>query len=377
MLPSLAYADREWFEAERQQIFRRSWLIVGRTEDIGAPGDFFTFDIAGESVLLVHGKDEAIRAFSPSCRHRGTLVATGKGNAKSFVCPYHHWSYGLDGRLIAAPEMRKCPGFDPRDHGLAPVPCTIWEGFIFVNLDPAAADLAAQLGELPGLMAPYRLADMRVARERRYTLNCNWKSYMDNSVEAYHVPSIHSASLDPVAPMGLWQQEIFSTFYLLWAEFAGTLGVLQGEEGFPPIEGFRHDRPERHSLAMMLPNTVVTASIDAMWYVTLWPVGPQKTIVVVRHAFPKDLRMRSDFATIAERYYRRFDLVNKEDNAIVELQHRGIVQPMRIPGPFAPQEALVHAFANYIVSAVTPGSCFEGEAAQCVSSAPRPLQHPA
>ncbi len=352
-LPSKAYHDPAWFEAEKASIFMRDWLMVGRAEEVANPGDFFSVEIAKERLLIVRGHDGVVRAMSPSCRHRGAIVAEGSGNARVFVCPYHRWTYATDGRLMGAPEMNRCPGFDKGAHPLVQVACQEWEGFLFVNFAPDPQPLLDHLGDLPQRMARYRLSEMRVAREKRYRLACNWKSYMDNSVEAYHVSAVHGRSLEPVAPMSTWHEEIHPSYYLLWTEFAGTLGVLKGETGFPAMPGLSLDRPERHTLAVLPPSTVLTASVDAIWWVTLLPVSAEETVVVVRHAFPAGTETRPDFEEVAERYYRRFDIVNVEDNEIVEIQHRGIVQALRRPGPFAPQETLVHAFSSYVTERVT------------------------
>lgn len=354
-LPTIAYCEREWFAREKQEIFLKSWLMVGRAEQVPDIGDFFTVDVAGESILVARGNDGKVRAFSPTCRHRGTIVAEGKGNVRTFVCPYHRWTYSLEGELIGAPDMKRCPNFDKSAFPLIDIACDQWEGFVFVNLaKPPRQTLKEQLADLPNEIRKYRIADMRFARERRYLLNCNWKSYMDNSVEAYHVSSVHGKSLEPVAPMSIWESEVRDGYYLLWAEFAGTLGVLKDEKGFPPIPGLHLDRPERHTLAIMLPNTVLSLTVDAMWWVTLLPIDAERTEVIVNHAFPKDVRSLPDYETIAERYFRRFDIVNKEDNEIVEIQHRGILQALREPGPYAPKEQLLHAFARYVADAVAP-----------------------
>jgi len=354
-LPSLAYYHPQWFALEKANLFLRSWLLAGRAEQIPNIGDFFTISVAGESVLITRGSDRRIRAFSPSCRHRGTIIAEGKGNVRVFVCPYHRWTYSLEGELIGAPDMKQCQNFDRKNFSLVDIKCEEWQGFLFVNLSPGVVpSLLEQLGDLPEHVAQYRIGDMRFARERRYLLNCNWKSYMDNSVEAYHVSSVHGQSLEPVAPMSIWESEVRDGYYLLWADFAGTLGVLKGENGFPPIPGLRLDQTERHTLAIMLPNTVVSLTVDAMWWVTLMPIDAERTEVIVCHAFQESARALADYEEIAERYFKRFDLVNKEDNDIVEIQHRGILQSLRRPGPYAPKENLLHAFAQYVTDTVAP-----------------------
>lgn len=358
MLPSAAYHDADWFASEKATLFGRNWIMAGRAEQIEETGAYFTINIAGECVLIVRGQDDQIRAFSPSCRHRGAMIAEDQGRVRAFVCPYHRWTYGLDGRLIGAPEMTNRADFDRSEYSLAPIHCAQWQGFIFVNLATRPAPLDEQLHDLLQYLQPYNLSTMRLARERRYVLQCNWKAYMDNSVEAYHVASVHGRSLEPVAPMSTWRQEVHEGYYLLWSDFAGTLGVLQGEKGFPPMPGFSLDRPERHLLATLLPNTVLTATIDAIWWVTIYPMEPEKTMVSVNHAFPAEAHALPDYDTIAERYFRRFDIVNIEDNEIVERQHRGLMQSRRRPGPYAPQEELVHAFSRYVADAVAPPAGF-------------------
>lgn len=349
MLPSEAYIDPAWYAREKVGIFGNAWVVVGRAEQIPNAGDYFTCHVTGQCVLLARGEDGQVRAFSPSCRHRGALIAEGEGNKRAFVCPYHRWTYGLDGSLIGAPGMDGHPNFDKADFPLAGISCAVWQGFIFINLSDTPSSLEDDLADLAPIVEPYRLADMRLARTKTYTIKANWKSYIDNSIEAYHVASVHARSLQPVAPMSAWQCEPHEHFYLQWAEFAGTLGVLKGEEGFPPMPGFSLDQPARHILVTLLPNTVLTMTVDAIWWITLLPLDVNTSTLVVNHAFPVGTRERPDYEAIAERYFRRFDVVSQEDIEITEIQQRGITHGRRIPGLYQEQERLVHAFAGYVL----------------------------
>lgn len=352
MLPSEAYIDSAWFDVEKREIFEDTWVIVGRAEQLPSAGDYFTLHIVGQCVLVARGRDDKIRAFSPSCRHRGALIAEGEGNAKAFVCPYHRWTYALDGKLIGAPGMDENPNFRKENFPLVEMGCTVWHGFVFVNLNGAAPPLEEDLADLENVVQPYNLGSMRLARQKRYTIKANWKSYIDNSIEAYHVASVHAKSLQPVAPMSAWHNEPHDNFYLQWAEFAGTLGVLQGETGFPPMAGFSLDRPERHTLATLLPNTVLTMTIDACWWITLLPLDVNTSTLIVNHAFPEGTTQHPQYEEISERYFKRFDIVSQEDIDITEIQQRGITHGRRIPGLYQEQERLVHAFSHYVLGKV-------------------------
>jgi len=150
-LPGACYTAEAWYRAEVERIFLREWLLVGRAEQIPDPGDYMTEAIVGETVLLVRGRDALIRAFSPSCRHRGTKIVSGHGNCRAFVCPYHRWTYALDGELVGTPDMDPPKNFDKSKYGLLPIRLEIWEGFLFVNFDERARPLRDHLGDLPGV----------------------------------------------------------------------------------------------------------------------------------------------------------------------------------------------------------------------------------
>lgn len=349
MLPSSCYTSTEWYRREVDTIFRPGWVMIGRADQIPEIGSYFNVEVCGELVLAVRGRDGTVRAFSPVCRHRGAVISSGSGKCQAFVCPYHRWSYSIDGDLMSAPHMGTREEVRQLVQGLVPISIEEWQGFLFVNLDGKAKPVSETYSKLDPVLAKYRIGDMRWARSKTYTLACNWKSYVDNSVEAYHVPSVHGKSLEPVAPLGTWHTEVHDGFFVLYGLFPGTLGVLKGESGFPPIPGMSLDKVERHDLAILLPNTILTCTVDAMWWVTVMPISAEESTVLVNHAFPKTTMEREDFATVAKKYYDRFDLVNEEDNKIVEVQHRGFRQAARRPGPYAPQEELVHALAKYVV----------------------------
>jgi choline monooxygenase len=190
-VPASFYTDPEIGAQENERIFSRTWQVVGRGEQLAKPGDYFTAELLGEPLLLVRGAQGELSGFYNVCRHRGGPPAEGCGSRKLFRCGYHGWTYGLDGALISAPEFEGQAGFDPRQFTLTPVRAEEWSNLIFVNLDPAAEPLVKSLGQLPQQAERFGFAGMKLFERRTYDMNCNWKTYVDNYLEGYHLPSVH------------------------------------------------------------------------------------------------------------------------------------------------------------------------------------------
>ncbi len=199
-LPASYYTDEQMYRLEEEVIFRRGWIPVGRVDQVARPGDFFPFDLVGTPLIIVRDKDGALHALSASCLHRFMPIAEGAGNRTSFQCPYHLWTYALDGQLIGAPEMERAEGFDKADCKLPEARLEVWEGFIFVNLDANAAPLAPQISTLTEKVAPYRMGDMRTGAILDYESDWNWKVMIENAVESYHHIGVHPDTLQPFLP---------------------------------------------------------------------------------------------------------------------------------------------------------------------------------
>ena len=191
-LPAAWYVDERIGCLERDQVFGSNWIAVGRTDQVASAGHFFTVDLAGEPLIVVRGADEQLRAFYNVCRHHAAAVATVPcGVAQQLRCPYHGWTYGLDGSLKGAPEFAGVCNFDRAENGLVPVQVASWENFIFVNLSHEASTLESHLGDLAQRIST---SNLRFFTRRSYTLNCNWKVYVDNYLDGgYHVPHLHKA----------------------------------------------------------------------------------------------------------------------------------------------------------------------------------------
>ncbi|MGB0034415.1 MAG: aromatic ring-hydroxylating dioxygenase subunit alpha [Candidatus Acidiferrales bacterium] len=194
-IPAPWYTDERVAELERQNVFARTWQAVGRADQVAKPGQYVTADIAGEPVVVVRGNDNQLRAFFNVCRHHAmTVMNEPSGQTQHLRCPYHGWTYTLEGELRGITEFEGVCNFDRAQNGLVPVCVEMWEKFIFVNLERRAAPLPDFLGALVGLAKPLRFSELHFVERRSYTLNCNWKVYVDNFLDGgYHVPHMHKS----------------------------------------------------------------------------------------------------------------------------------------------------------------------------------------
>jgi phenylpropionate dioxygenase-like ring-hydroxylating dioxygenase large terminal subunit len=193
-LPAPFYVDREVFSLERRAVFAASWQLVARTEQLREPGQFVTAEVAGEPLVVVRGQDGELRGFFNVCRHHAAaVVCAAEGTLERMRCPYHGWTYGLDGALRAAPGTEGIARFALADHGLVPVAVDVWDRFVFASVEPPTAPLAASLGaRFLREFAALPLGPLRFAGRRTWTIACNWKVFVDNYLDGgYHVPFLH------------------------------------------------------------------------------------------------------------------------------------------------------------------------------------------
>ncbi len=192
-LPARWYVEPEFLELEKDKIFWRTWQPVGHLDMVLRPGDYFAAEVLGEPVVVTRGLDGTLRAFSNVCRHRAGTLAVGMGNRKSLQCRYHGWTYGLDGRLLSQPEFEGVNDWHKNEICLPSVKVDAGGPFVFVNLDPHSPALCEVLGNIPNEVeqSGFDLKNMRSVERRDYIVNCNWKVYVDNYLEGYHVPIAH------------------------------------------------------------------------------------------------------------------------------------------------------------------------------------------
>jgi choline monooxygenase len=348
-LPGWCYTSPHFFQAEIEHIHRRNWIFAGRTDEIKTPGDYRTIDTVGGPVILLRDADGTLRAFANCCRHRGSLLLTGTGNTRAIVCPYHAWSYQLDGTLLAAPAMTRTPGFDKTGHALAPVRMETWQGFIFLNFDLEAPPLLQHLGNLPDLLGSYRFDEMICTWRAEITCRCNWKLLVENSLEAYHTGSVHAATVGPQ------REEIIPTrgnWVCLQVLSETSTAVLTDQPPFPPIDGLDQQASKGTYFTMILPATQFACAQDAMWWLAMRPVAPDRTILSLGGCFPRSTAARPDFQHHAQAYYDRWQRVAQEDVGILEAQQQGLASILYAPGQLSSRDALVKAVDTWVLERI-------------------------
>ena len=351
-LPPWCYTSEEFYQREVERIFHKEWNFIGRVDRIPNPGDYFTLEFTGVPVLVVRGEDGKVRAHSNICRHRGAKIMVGEGNAKSLRCPYHSWTYALDGELKRAPEMDETVGFTSCDYGLKPIKLESWAGFMFINFDPQSVNLMTFLGDLPARMATYHFEDMVCTRRKEYDLQSNWKIYVENAMESYHVPTVHMQTLQqqkrdhnpPIIANG--------GYCGLLTRHQGSRAILAGKQGFPYIQTLSGDTADGSFYILTYPSTMFGCTFDCMWWLELQPRGPDSTHLVVGSCFPKVTTERDDFDTVVANYYDRWDISIGEDNVISDQQQEGLRSPYASPGRLSYMEPLVHTISNWILDRV-------------------------
>lgn len=354
-LPTWCYTSPDFHRREIERIFEPAWRLVGREDEFAGAGAFRTIDTFAGPVLVVRGDDGRLRAFLNSCRHRGAQLLDGQGRCGAIVCPYHAWKYGLDGSLLGAPAMDKSLGFDKRGNGLIPARLETWGGFVFVNASRDAPDrrigpLLEAWGDLPEVLGPYRFGEMALVRRIDFDVACNWKLLTENAMEEYHTGTVHRVSLgqqqgEAVATRGDWDA--------LFIRQDTTIALMTGETSpFPFVAGL----PDRHRsgtfFTMIYPSLQFACTQDCMWYLDFQPAGPERTKVTVGFCFPRATVARPDFALVVERYYARWETSIGEDNAIGEVQQKGMRAEARPPGRLSWKEHHVHKLANWVLDRV-------------------------
>jgi phenylpropionate dioxygenase-like ring-hydroxylating dioxygenase large terminal subunit len=353
-LPARVYTDRAWFDAEMDRVFATMWIAVGRVADIPAHGAFMRRDIAGASILIVGNRDGKPRAFHNVCRHRGTRLCDEEHGtfAGSIQCPYHAWTYDLEGRLIGAPLMDEVDGFTRADYPLRQVACDVWDGHIFINLSSAPRPLATHLGQLPARFAPYRMSELRMVRRVVYDVKANWKLIVQNYNECLHCPIIHPMLNQMHHYLGAANVPSTDTYCggaMGFKEGVETLSV-DGKRRRKLLPGLEGDDRSIVNYYVVYPNLLLTLHPDYMLTITIWPQSPGETRLVGEWHFHPDEIASPGF--VCEDAIEFWDRTNREDWVISERSYAGISSRGYTPGPYSKRETQLWEFDQFILNRV-------------------------
>ena len=290
-LPGRDYCSAEVFEIERDRLFQGSWFCVARADEAPAPGSFVVADVAGESVLVVRGADGRLRGFLNVCRHRGSQLCQGSGSAKAIRCPYHAWSYGLDGALLATPNVRRSERLPRERLGLHQVRVDVWEGFVWVSVardGGALSDhLTAWASDEPFQWARYGVGDLVVGASREYRVAANWKILIENYNECLHCPTVHPqlAQLVPIYSRGEVEEQPGQGGNGNQLRDGSTSFAVGGRSQLPHLPGLEPADLGTFYGVTLLPNLIVNYHSDNVSTFLLQPLGPAETIVTCHYLF--------------------------------------------------------------------------------------------
>jgi Rieske 2Fe-2S family protein len=350
MLPRAAYVDPAVFEWEQRHFFDGGWLCVGRSDQIAGPGAQRAAQAGAGSVLLTRDDEGVLRAFANTCRHRGheLLPCGGTASQGVIICPYHAWTYGLNGELRAAAGFKSRSGFDADQWGLIELPVVEWNGLVFVDGSGKAAPLEDALATLNELIAGYEMSRLVVAGTHEYDAAANWKILTENYHECYHCPSIHPELCRVSPPKSGENYELAG----LW--IGGTMDLRDGMSTMS-LDGASHSDPLRgldeQGLRTVLyvnvfPNVLLSLHPDYVMVHRLTPLAADRTKIECTWAFAPEATARPGFdPSYAIDFW---DLTNRQDWAACESVQRGLSSPHAMPGPLSPAEDAVYQYVTMI-----------------------------
>jgi len=344
-LPQNHLISPEVFAKEQERIFSTQWLCVGHQSQLAKPGDYFVQEVVGESLIILRDQKRGVRGFYNVCRHRGTRICEEKSGhlRETLQCPYHAWTYGLDGRLVGAPHMDKVDGFNKAQYSLHAVSLALWEGFIFVNLAKEPPPLETVFAPLAGKFSHWNLSKLRSAKRIEYDVRANWKLIFQNYSECYHCPLVHPA-LSKLTPYDSAENDLCEGPFL-----GGFMPITKGNSltmsgnvcalSVGDIKAEDHHRVFYYSI---FPNMLLSLHPDYVMVHQLWPESPERVLIYCDLFFHPDAFGRSDFHP--DDAVEFWDMTNRQDWHVCELSQQGIASRAYQPGPYSPRESIPAAW---------------------------------
>jgi Rieske 2Fe-2S family protein len=345
-LPQRYFVSPEVLAEERERIFSTHWMLVGHQSQIARVGDYFVQEVAGESLIIARDQMSGVRVFYNVCRHRGTRLCEDRaGNSTTIQCPYHAWTYALDGRLVGAPHMtgETVPGFDKADYSLHAVSFGLWEGFIFVNLGDAPGSLEEWFAPLQGKFSHWNLPRLRSANRIEYDVRANWKLIFENYSECYHCPGVHPM-LSKVSPYDSAENDLTEGPFLggFMKITKGASLTMSGEACARPVGDSKAGDHERVFYYSIFPNMLLSMHPDYVMVHQLWPQSPERTLISCDWFFHPEAAEQSHFKP--EDAVAFWDMTNKQDWHVCELSQQGIASRAYQPGPYSSRESIPAAW---------------------------------
>ncbi len=359
-LPPAIYHDARIFALEKQHIFGAGWICLGRAADIPRVGDYLCRTSADAPVFIVRNRDASIRAFANVCAHRAAQLLDGAGHVSRISCPYHSWTYDLDGQLVGAPFMQKTPGFDLAKFRLRELACEAWQGFVYVSLNGNAPSVKDRLQGLADIVGDYRMADYVPVFSQEETWQTSWKCLVENFMDAYHIHRVHRNSF---ARDGSSEDrtELFAGEEAYSYHFVQEDETSHADYAHPDNTWLQGADRFRTWLVNIFPSHVIQLQPDMLWYLSILPDGVDKVNIRWSVSIPAEIldaaRDREGKICAVLEFLQQ---VNAEDRPIVESVFRSTAAPGAAPGPLSYLERNVWEFGRYLARSLGPGALGNG-----------------
>lgn len=351
-MPKSVYTSEAFLAEELEHVFGRDWFCAGRADSLAEPGDYLTLELAGRPIMVVRDRVGRLRAQSNVCLHRMSTLLEGRGNTRAIVCPYHAWTYELDGKLRGAPAMHANETFCKEGMHLPAVRCEEWLGWIMVTLDPDAPPVAEQLADVEALVGDYGMADYRETFFETHLWDTNWKVLAENFMESYHLPVCHRGTIgglsrldEMVCPPGL---PAFNYHTILKDD---RLKIALAHPDNTRIQG---ERRRTTYLLAIYPCLLITLTPGYFWYLSLHPDGVGRVRIRfgggMSPEYVEDAESQRHFTALKT----LLDEVNVEDRGCTEKVYRGLRSSLAVPGPLSHLERPNYDFARYLASRIEP-----------------------
>jgi choline monooxygenase len=346
-LPGEVYSSPEIYALEKQQIFMKYWLSVGRVEEIPNVGDYFTFQVMKESIVVSRPAPDTIAAYMNQCLHRGVEVAAGRGNAKEFSCPYHAWLYDVAGKLVVAPGM-KASEVDLKNCSLRQLHVKIWRGWIFVNFSDEPMSFEEYIAPFESPLWWFQTDQCKLAHKVEIDVKCNWKFLVENLIDIYHVGVIHKDSFGGFVKGEQVRFELEKNGG--WhTRYQARPHSKSGAQVFPTLPWAVNEPSGIACKAGIYPNLNLSMRADSlrMWHV--WPISPAETKIICYLMFPEPAFSIPNYDAEMEKYTAFVRQIIAEDAVMVEGMQNTSASKFFKPGPMSPlEEALYHLENHYI-----------------------------
>lgn len=376
-LPAQAYTSEEFFEWETGHLLRGSWQCVAHISQIPNAGDFLNVDLLGEPLIVVRGKDNSLNVLSRVCPHRSMDImpegfgyeghsteqtpdaSLRCGHTRLFLCPYHAWTFELDGKLKACPEMHLAEGFCRDEFCLKAFRSEIWQGFIFVNLDGAAPPLADGLKEMASDVAAYRLPEMRLVIAQEWDCPFNWKVLVENFMESYHHLGIHHKSLQPMMPArDTWTEQERRHYVRAHLPYKDSVREAYREferrgefsTDLPPIVGLTDEQKFEWGLFLIHPTFLLATAPDRVIWYRLQPLGPDRLKLTTTTLFAPEVVERDNFEILRDRATELLVQFHLEDMEVCTAVQRGFYASGWQKGRLSHLEMPVWLFYRYLAA---------------------------